>query len=110
MKHEEWVKRYSELMDERQMAVCANAKKLPNGEFGLCYLFLKDKYLNVYDTDMKGNIFDQLYTIDLNNISELKFSSFIFNTYLKFNFNGFVYKFVDFANAKAFLTELNKSI
>lgn len=110
MKHEEWVEKYKELMDNRQLAVCANAKKLPNGEFGLCYLLLKDNFINVYDTDMKGNLFELLYSINLKQVSNLKSSSFIFNPYLKFDYENFTYKFVDFGNAKMFLSELNKSM
>ncbi len=110
MKHEEWIIKYGYLMDNRQIAVCANAKNLPNGEFGLCYLLLKDDYMNIYDTDMKGTLFDLLYSINLKQISNLKSSSFIFNPYLKFDYENFTYKFVDFGNAKMFLSELSKSL
>lgn len=110
MKHEEWIIKYKELMDDRQLAVCANAKKLPSGDFGLCYLFLKDNLLNVYDTDMKGNIFELMYSINLKEISDVKSSYFIFNPYLKFNYEKFTFKFADFGNAKKFLSELNKSL
>lgn len=110
MKYEEWIEKYGNLMDDRHIAVCANAKKLPNGEFGLCYLLLKDDFINIYDTDMKGNLFDLLYSINLKEISNFKSSSFIFNPYLKFEYENFTYKFADFGNAKLFLSELNKSL
>ena len=95
------------LVDRRKMAVVANAKSLPGGEFGLCLLCLKGSVLSVYDTDFKQNVGALMYEIDLKRASALKTSSFVFNRYLKFTYNSFPYKFVDFGNAKAFIAAVS---
>ena len=98
------------LVDERKMAVVANAKSLPGGEFGLCLLCLKGSVLSVYDTDFKQNVGALMYEIDLKRASALKASSFVFNRYLKFTYNSFPYKFVDFGNAKAFIAAVSAEV
>jgi hypothetical protein len=91
------------LVDIRKMAVVANAKVLPSGEFGLCLLCLNNNVLSVYNTDFHQNIGEKLYEIDLQRVSNFKASSFVFNRYMKFTYNSFYYKFADFGNAKAFI-------
>ena len=98
------------LVDQRKIAVVANAKSLPRGEFGLCLLCLKGSLLGVYDTNFKQDIGPLLYEIDLKNISALKGSSFVFNRYLKFTYNSFHYKFADFGNAKEFIAGVSAEV
>lgn len=97
---------------DRNAAVVANAKALPNGEYGLVLLCLKENTLFIYDIDFHHNVGDLLYKIDLAKASAFKSSSFIFNRYLKFIYEGSHYKLVDFGNAKCFLqalfSEMNK--
>ena len=72
-----------ELVDTRKLAGVANAKRLPNGEFGFCIMCLNGSTLNIYDTNMHQEVGQLLYTIDLKKISKLKTSTFIFNMYLE---------------------------
>lgn len=72
------------LSDDRNAVVVANAKKLPNGEYGLCLLSINGNILRISDTNFKQEIGSVLYEIPLNQISNVKASSFVFNRYLKF--------------------------
>ena len=98
------------LVDVRKMAVVANAKALPSGEFGLCLLCLNHTTLSVYDTDFHQNIGEKLYAIDLQRLSNFKASSFVFNRYMKFTYNSFAYKFADFGNAKQFIEAVSSEM
>ena len=40
------------LVDNRKLAGVANARKLPNGEFGFCLMCLNGSTLDLYDTNM----------------------------------------------------------
>ena len=83
------------LVDSRKLAGCTNAKKLPNGEFGLCLMCLKDSTLNIYDTNFQQEVGELLYSVNLKEITNLKTSSFILNAYIKFTYEGFKYKLAD---------------
>lgn len=83
------------LVDVRKLAGVANAKKLPNGEFGFCLICLKDSTLNLYDTNFKQEVGELLYSIDLKKVTNLKTSAFMLNSYIKFTYEGFNYKLVD---------------
>ena len=91
------------LVDNRKVAVVSNAKKLPNGEYGLCLLCLNGSELAIYDTDFHQNVGPKLYTIDLKQVSGFKSSSFIFNRFIKFTYQGFQYALADFGDAKNFI-------
>ena len=83
------------IVDVRKLAGVANAKKLPNGEFGFCLMCLKDSTLNIYDTNFKQEVGELLYSVDLKKVTNLKTSSFLFNSYIKFTYERFNYKLVD---------------
>ena len=83
------------LVDSRKLAAVANAKNLPNGEFGFCLMCLKDSTLDLYDTNFKQEVGELLYSIDLKKVTNLKTSTFMFNSYIKFTYEGFNYKLVD---------------
>ena len=85
------------IVDVRKLAGVANAKKLPNGEFGFCLMCLNGSNLNLYDTNFKQEVGPLMYSIDLKKVTNLKTSSFIFNSYIKFTYEGFDYKLVDCA-------------
>jgi len=85
------------MVDTRKLAGVANAKKLPNGEFGFCLVCLNGSTLNLYDTNFKQEIGELLYSVELKKVTNLKTSSFIFNSYIKFTYEGFNYKLVDCA-------------
>ena len=86
------------LVDSRKLAGVANARNLPNGEFGFCLMCLKGSTLDLYDTNMKQEVGDLLYSVDLPKVTNLKTSAFIFNSYIKFNYEGFRFKLVDCAH------------
>lgn len=83
------------MVDARRLSGLANAKKLPNGEFGLCLICLKDSTLGIYDTNFKQEVGELLYSVDLKKVNNLKTSAFVFNSYIKFTYEGFNYKLVD---------------
>ena len=83
------------LVDNRKLAGVANARNLPNGEFGFCLMCLNGSTLDLYDTNMKQEVGELLYSVDLKKVTNLKTSAFIFNSYIKFNYEGFSFKLVD---------------
>ena len=88
------------MVDERKIAYAAGARNLPNGEFGLSLLCINRNMLIVYALDVMQTVGDKLYEIPLNQISNLKASAFLLNSYLIFQHEGFRYKFVDFGGGK----------
>ena len=83
------------LVDNRKLAGVANARILPNGEFGFCLMCLKGSTLDLYDTNLKQEVGDLLYSVDLRNVTDLKTSAFLFNSYIKFTYAGSRFKLVD---------------
>lgn len=83
------------LVDVRKLAGVANAKRLPNGEMGFCLMCLNNSTLNLYDTNFKQEVGSLLYAVDLKKVTNLKTSSFMLNSYIKFTYEGFNYKLVD---------------
>ena len=90
------------VVDIRKLAGIANAKNLPNGERGFCLMCLKDNILNFYDTNFKQEVGELLYSVDLKEVTNLKTSSFILNSYIKFTHKGFDYKLVDCSHKKLY--------
>ncbi len=92
--------------DQRGAAFCATAVKLPSGAFGMVLLGVKGSVLSIYDTDMRNNVGDHLYSIDLKKISDLKindnFFAEMFKGYgLRFVYDGFTYTFKNCCTQKA---------
>lgn len=83
------------LVDARKLAGVANAKKLPGGEVGFCLMCLKDSTLDIYDTNFSQEVGERLYSIDLKKVTDLKTSTFIFNCYIRFTYEGFAYRLDD---------------
>lgn len=83
------------LIDERKLCAVGNAKRLPGGEFGFVLMCLKGHHLDFYDTDIRDDIGQLLYSVDLRQVTDLKTSTFIFNSFIQFTYQGFRYKIVD---------------
>ncbi len=94
------------LADERKIAVFSNAKSLPDGSFGLVLLGINKGVLTVSDTDFSQEIGKKVCEIPLDRISDFKASSFVFNRYAAFTYQGFRYRFADFGDAKNFIEAL----
>ena len=86
--------------DNRGAGFCATATSLPRGEYGFVALCVKGSNLNLYDVDMKSNVGELLYEVDLKQISNLKIKSGFFTQILKFEYNGSVYSFTNFVGVK----------
>ncbi len=86
--------------DDRGAGFCATATKLPNGEWGMVALCVNGSKLNLYDVDMKSNIGELLYSVDLKQIENLKVKAGIFSQVLKFEYEGFAYSFTNFVGVK----------
>lgn len=98
------------LVDDRKMAVIASAKSLPDGSFGLCILSLNGHTLFACDTNFSQNLGEQICQIDLREVTGFQSSSFVFNRYIKFEYNAFTYKFEGFGNAKVFIDALTSEM
>lgn len=80
------------LVDSRKLAGVASAKRLPRGEFGFCLMCLKGCTLDLYDINFQQEVGPLLYSIDLTKVTNLKTSTFIFNCFVKFTYEGFKYR------------------
>lgn len=98
------------MVDIRKLAGVANAKKLPNGEFGFCLICLNGSTMNLYDTNFKQEVGELLYSVDLKKVTNLKTSSFVFNSYIKFTYEGFNYKLVDCAYKELYSAIENEAL
>ena len=70
------------IVDTRRLAGVANAKKLPNGEFGFCLMCLNGSNLNIYDTNFKQEVGPLMYSVDLKKVTNLRTSAFVFNCFI----------------------------
>ena len=86
--------------DPRGAGFCAKATRLPGGEYGIVALCVKENWLNLYDVDLKSNIGDLLYSVDLKQIENLKIKAGLFSQVLKFEYKGALYSFTDFVGVK----------
>lgn len=86
--------------DSRGAGFCATATRLPNGEYGIVALCVKGNNLNLYDIDMKSNIGELLYTVELKNIENLKIRAHFFSQVLKFDYQGSRFSFTNFLGVK----------
>ena len=86
--------------DSRGAGFCATATKLPKGEYGIVALCVNGSRLNLYDVDMKSNIGELLYEVDLKQIENLKIKAGIFSQVLKFEYEGSAYSFTNFVGVK----------
>lgn len=86
--------------DSRGAGFCATATKLPKGEYGVVALCVNGSRLNLYDVDMKSNIGELLYEVDLKQIENLKIKAGIFSQVLKFEYEGSAYSFTNFVGVK----------
>ena len=86
--------------DNRGAGFCATATQLPNGDYGMVALCVKENILNLYDVDMKSNLGALLYAVDLSKIENLKIKAGIFSQVLKFSFEGAAFSFTNFVGVK----------
>ena len=86
--------------DPRGAGFCATATRLPKGDYGIVALCVVDKWLNLYDVDLKSNIGELLYSVNLKQIENLKIKAGIFSQVLKFEYKGEPYAFTNFAGVK----------
>lgn len=75
-------------LDDRKLYVFNNAKALPGGGFGLCIVSVAGNTLYISDTDLASNVGDLIATVPISEMSGLKASTFPFNPYVKFSWNG----------------------
>ncbi len=86
--------------DDRGAGFCATATKLPKGEYGMVAICVKGNKLNLFDVDMKSNLGEILYEVDLKQIENLKIKSGLFSQVLKFDYNGSTFSFTNFVGVK----------
>lgn len=86
--------------DARGAGFCATATNLPRGEYGLVALCVNGNRLNMYDVDMKNNIGELLYQVDLKQIGNLKIKAGILSQVLRFEYEDSSYSFTNFVGVK----------
>lgn len=86
--------------DARGAGFCATATALPGGEYGMVALCVNGNRLSLYDVDMKSNLGDRLYAVELNQVSNLKIKAGLFSQVLKFEYQGGTYAFNNFVGVK----------
>lgn len=96
--------------DSRGAGFCATATKLPKGEYGIVALCVNGNVLNLYDVDMKSNLGELLYEINLKEINNLKIKAGFLSQKLKFDFEGFTYSFTNFAGVKPALKVIEAEV
>ena len=89
--------------DDRGAGFCATATKLPNGEYGMVALCVKGNVLSLYDVDMKSNLGELLYNVELKRIEKLKIKTGILSQVLRFEYDGSTYSFTNFVGVKPVL-------
>lgn len=75
-------------LDDRKLYVFNNAKALPGGGYGMCLVSVAGSTLYISDTDMSANVGALIAAIPLSEITDFKASTFPFNPYVKFNWQG----------------------
>lgn len=86
--------------DNRGAGFCATATSLPKGEYGMVALCVNGNKLNLFDVDMRSNLGELLYAVDLKQIENLKIRTGIFSQVLKFEYHGAIYSFTNFVGVK----------
>lgn len=116
-KNEKYMREYIAMgvCDERRAIFNATAAKLPDGEFGMCVLAVNGNTLSIYDTNMKERIGEHLYTIPLNEVSDVRindnfFSELIKGYTLRFVYNNYTYTFKNAFTQKNALTVIRSEI
>lgn len=89
--------------DDRGAGFCATATQLPNGEYGMVALCVKGNILSLYDVDMKSNLGELLYEVELKRIEKLKIKAGILSQVLRFEHEGSTYSFTNFVGVKPVL-------
>ena len=86
--------------DHRGAGFCATATSLPNGDCGMVALCVNGNWLNLYDVDMRSNLGQLVYKVELKRVENLKIKAGIFSQVLKFDFDGAHYSFTNFLGVK----------
>lgn len=89
--------------DRRGVGFCVTATKLPKGEYGMVALCVNGNALNLYDVDMRSNIGELLYEVELNKVENLKIRAGFFSQVLAFSYKGASYSFTNFIGVKPML-------
>lgn len=94
--------------DHRGAGFCATATALPKGDFGMVALCVNGNWLNLYDVDMKSNIGELAYKVELKRVENLEIKAGIFSQVLKFDYEGGHYSFTNFVGVKPALKAIEK--
>lgn len=86
--------------DNRGAGFCATATRLPRGERGIVALCVNGNLLNLYDADMRSNLRELLYSVELSKIQNLKIRAMLLSQVLKFTYEGCEYAFTNFIGVK----------
>ncbi len=108
MTHQELINKLLQrgLIDEREAVVFCRGEG-PAG-YGLCLACVKGNTLRVLESDYTMRIGPIHETVELKDVTDLKSSSFVLHSYLKFRFRGDRYLLKDFGGAKQFIAVIRE--
>ena len=89
-----------DLCDDRNVAFCASASALPNGEKGIALLSLKGGDLFISDIDMYSNIGETLYTVPMAQTENFKIGWSLIGNTMRFDYKGNRYAFTNMVGVK----------
>ena len=101
--------------DERDIYFFASADRLPRGEYGICFVGLKESELFLCDTDMHSNLGETLYTIPLPKTEAFHVSRSLFGVTVRFSYLHTRYRLTNIAGLtkpmeQIILEEVNKEV
>ncbi|MBR6513846.1 MAG: hypothetical protein IKT46_03325 [Clostridia bacterium] len=94
--------------DERGAGFCATATQLPRGEYGLVALCVKGNILSIYDVDIRNNLGELLYEIEMKKIQNFKNKFVLIGRTVKFTYSGNLYSFTNIAGVKEALSVMEE--
>lgn len=88
--------------DSRGVFVGATAVSLPNfdSKFRIVLLCIRENYLNIYKTDLKGNIGERVASVEISKTEDFILNANFFSQLLSFNYEGQHYEFTNFPAKK----------
>lgn len=96
------------LIDAREIAVAADIT-CTNGNSGRAWVFLNGSVMQLYELAGLADLGAHVETLNLKNAELLKASSFVLGSSLKLKYNGNVYTFKGFAQAKKVIEAVRES-
>lgn len=88
--------------DSRGVIAGATVVSLPNfdSKYRGVLLFVKDNYLNIYKTDLRGNIFQRVASVEIVKLENFVLKIGLLSQFLSFDYEGQHYEFTNVSALK----------